>query len=311
MPRDGDDTPDSVGPQVDVVVVAYNSNATLRACVAPLAADPSIHVTVVDNRSPDDPAHALDGQPVTLIRADRNGGFGSGCNLGARGGRAAWILFVNPDAVIGVAALQQLVAMGESDTTIGLVGPRIVDPDGTLDWTRRRFGRLRSSYAQAFYLHRVLPRATWTDEVERDPDVYEHDGPAEWLSGACMLVRRSAFEAVGGFDEGFFMYCEDMDLCRRLRYDGYEIRFAAHAVARHVGGTSAPRAQLRPVLAASRVRYARKHDGRARAALAQIAVALYEVTHALGALGRPSIRAGHVAALGHVLRMPSQLGSES
>jgi N-acetylglucosaminyl-diphospho-decaprenol L-rhamnosyltransferase len=115
----------------------------------------------------------------------------------------------------------------------------------------------------------------------RDAEVYERPGLPEWASGACLLVRRTALERLDGLDEGFFLYCEDLDLCRRLHDLGLELRYEPAAVAVHEGGASAPRAALLPILAASRVRYALKHQTRAIAAVERLGIAAGALTHAL------------------------------
>ena len=289
--------------KVDVVVVSYGSRSTLRACVAPLAHAPGVDVVVVDNASPDDALATIADLPVRTIRAGRNGGFSFGCNLGAASGRAEYVLFLNPDAILSRADLDRLVAVLDGDPATGLAGPRILGGDGELLLSRRRLPRLRSTLAQALFLHRVFPRAGWADELVRDPAAYETAGEEEWLSGACMLVRRSALEAIGGFDEGFFLYCEDTDLCVRLRAAGQAVRYEPSAVARHQEGSSAPRSELLAIHARSRVRYARLHRGRVAATLEAAAVALSAVTHAAVALPRRrSVARGHAAALRAVAR---------
>ena len=210
---------------VDAVIVSYRSAATLRGCVAPLAALPDVHVTVVDNASPDASADAVAGLGVDVVRSPRNGGFSYGCNLGAARGQAPYLLFLNPDARIDADSLAALRASLDSVPAAGLAAPRIIAEDGSLAWSLRRFPRHRSTFAQALFLHRLRPLAAWSDELVRDPAAYERPGAPDWVSGACMLVRRSAFEAVGGFDEDFFLYCEDTDLCRRLWEAGHSVRF--------------------------------------------------------------------------------------
>ena len=93
-----------------------------------------------------------------------------------------------------------------------------------VDYSLRRFPRLRSTFAHALFLHRLFPTATWTDELVRDPRRLRARALREWVSGACVLVRRSVLEELGGFDEGFFMYCEDIDLCRRIWDAGHDLR---------------------------------------------------------------------------------------
>jgi GT2 family glycosyltransferase len=279
---------------VDVVVVSYGSRATLRDCVAPLSAAPGVRVIVVDNASPDDALDTIADLDVTVIRGGRNGGFSFGCNLGAAAGDAPYVLLLNPDARLEEGALEALRAVLDGDPAAALVGPRILEDDGTLAPSVRRFPRLRSSLAQALFLHRLVP--AW-DELIHDPAAYAAPSKPEWVSGACMLVRRSALEHVGGMDERFFLYCEDTDLCRRVWDAGMTVRFTPEAVSRHVGGVSADRSSLRAVLTASRVAYARKHHSALAARVEAAVIGLGEALHALAKLRRPAQRRGHLAAL--------------
>lgn len=286
---------------IDVVVVAYNSRERLRACVAPYCGEDGIHPIVVDNASLDDSTAAIADLPVTIVRERENRGFGAGCNAGWRAGDAPWVLFLNPDARLSPADLRSLAAAADADPRIGAVGPRIVTEYGQLDYSIRRFPRLRSTYAQAAFVHRFVPRSPWADEVVRDVGRYEHAGPADWLSGACLLVRRVVLERIGGFDERFFMYCEDADLCRRVWDAGYRVHHVPTATAVHAGGHSAPRASLLPVLAESRVLYALKHRSTVAALAERLGIALSSLTHAAVSRGGRSARGGHLRAARRVL----------
>jgi len=157
------------------------------------------------------------------------------------------------------------------------------------------------SWDKAFGLVKINPLAAWTDEVVRDRDLYSKAGSPEWLSGACMLVRRTALDAVGGLDEGYFLYCEDMDLCLRLRAAGYDIRYEPAATAHHVGGASSVPGQTLAIYARSRVRYARRHYRRSVVPLEAAGVALGALSHIVAAARRPALRRGHTAALRAVL----------
>jgi N-acetylglucosaminyl-diphospho-decaprenol L-rhamnosyltransferase len=283
--------------QVDVVVVSYNSEDHLRACVEPLAHVPEVRVIVVDSASTDGTIESVSDLPISIVGLSENRGFAHACNVGWRKGDAPFALFLNPDATIDGESLRRLVRVAEDAPRIGAVAPKIVADDGSLDLSQRRFPRLRSTYAQALFLHRLFPSAEWTDELVRDGEAYERPGTPEWASGACLLVRRSALDHLDGLDDGFFLYCEDLDLCRRLRDTGLEIRFEPGAVAVHEGGASAPRTSLLPVLAASRVRYARKHQAAPVALLERLGVALGALTHAVVARGGPAARRGHLRAL--------------
>lgn len=287
----------AVVARVDVVVVTYRSGETIRTAIGGLAGKDFVRIHVVDNASGDGTAELVRSLPVDAITLERNGGFAHGCNVGAAAGSAPYVLFLNPDARIGEDAVRALAAALDDDDTLGIAAPRIVEPDGSLDYSLRRFPRLRSTYAQALFLHRVFPNAPWVDEVIRDEETYERPGPAEWVSGACLLIRRSVLEELGGMDEGFFHYSEDMDLCARVREAGYGIRFVPEAVAEHEGGGSAPRHGLLPILAASRIRYANKHDSRLVALLGRAGIALGEATHAVISKGGRPARVGHLRAL--------------
>jgi N-acetylglucosaminyl-diphospho-decaprenol L-rhamnosyltransferase len=284
--------------QIDAVVVSYCSRATLRECVEPLVPIPGVRVTVVDNDSPDDSAAAIADLPVEVIRSGHNGGFGFGCNRGLAAGSNPLVLFLNPDAQIEAAELSRLVDVLEAEPDVALVGPRLLNDTGELIPTIRRLQRPSSVWAEALYLHRILPGwVHWAHEIDTRAASHEQVAYPEWVSGACMLARRDALEAIGGFDEGFFLYCEDMDLCARLRAAGGRIRYEPSATVRHRGGHSAPYNSLRAVLTRSRIRYARRHGGRVSEALVRTGVTAHALTHVLGSAGRPAHRRGHQAAL--------------
>jgi GT2 family glycosyltransferase len=287
--------------RVDAVIVAYNSAGTLRGCVEHLLRCERAAVTVVDNASPDDSIDTVIDLPVQIVRADRNGGFAAGCNLGIAAGSAPYVLLLNPDARIGRSDLNGLVDVLDHEREVGLAAPRILEEDGSLAFSQRRFPMLRSTFAQALFLHRLWPYASWTDELIRDADAYERPGSPDWVSGACMLIRREALDAVDGLDEDFFLYCEDIDLCARLRAAGWSVRFEPSASAHHRGGASRAREELFPVYARNRVLYARKHSRRVTVPLQAFGVALGHATHAVTSLARPRVAYGHLRAFAAIL----------
>ena len=284
-------------PEIDVVIVSYNSRATLRNCVEPIVAMPGVTVTVVDNASPDALLDAIDDLPVQRLEARYNGGFAFACNLGMALGRAPLVLFLNPDARIEPAELERLAAVLASEPGVGIVGPRSLEITGELSPSLRRVQDAGSTWAQALFLHRVLPWAKWANETIWQPAAHERVAYPDWLPGACLLGRRDLLERLGGFDEGFFLYCEDMDLCTRVWAAGYAVRFEPHAVARHHGGRSAPRTSLFATFARSRIRYARLHAGPVSAFVQHGGLAVGALTHVLVNAGRPGHALGHAAAL--------------
>lgn len=286
--------------RVDVVVVSYNSRRRLRACVEPLAGRPELRVVVVDNASSDRSLEAVADLDVDVVALRRNIGFGAGCNVGWRAGAAPHVLFLNPDTHMSADDVLLLSGVLERSAA-GAVAPRLLAASGQLEWSLRRFPEVRSIFGQALFAHRLLPAAAWTDEVIRDLERYEREGPCDWASGACLLVRRASLDAVGGFDEGFFMYCEDVDLCYRLWERGEPVVYTPDVLCVHAGGASAPRWRLLRVLAQSRIRYARKHFGRGRAFAYRLGVGANALTHLLA--GRDlRRRLGHARALAAVAR---------
>lgn len=294
--------------RVQVVVVAYNSARTLAGCVTPLAGLDWVDVTVVDNASPDESLAAVAHLPLDIVRAPDNRGFAAGCNIGIARSSAPYVLLVNPDARMTAGDLTVLTDVLDRAPDVAIVAPRLLEEDGTVAWSQFRFPRRRSTYAQALFLHRIWPHVSWTDELVRDPAAYASSGSPECASGACLLVRRAALQQVGPLDEGFFMYCEDIDLCARVRAAGWDIRYEPGATVRHEGGVSRSRYDLLAVYARGRVRYARKHAGPIAALAEAAGVALGHATHTLVNVRTPQARRGHLRALAATARAVAERG---
>lgn len=254
---------------------------------------------VVDNASADGTLTALAGLRVTGLALARNVGFARACNAGWRAGGAPFVLFLNPDAAIAWSGVRTLVATLERDPRIGVVGPRLERPDGSLEHSQHPFPRLRSTFGQALFLHRV--GVDVVDDV-RDPAAYARPRSPDWLTGACLLLRRAVVKELGGFDEGFFLYREDVDLCRRLRDRGLQVRYEPRALAVHAGGGSSAPEIRHPLYTASRLRYARKHRGRAGALLERLGLALRALTHVVATSEGRRGRLGHARALAVAIR---------
>ena len=259
--------------ETDVVIVAYNSADTLRACVEPLARDPSLSLVVVDNASSDDGARTVADLDVNLLGSTRNLGFAGGCNLGWRSGTSPFVVFVNPDVR---AVPDDLLRLADAlhDPEVGVAAPRILNDDGSVQHSQHRFPSLRSSWLQAVFLHRALGGSSWANEDVVEPGAYERAGSPDWVGGACIALRRDTLELLDGFDERFFMYCEDMDLCRRTRDLGLRVEYRPTATIFHTGGVSAPRPQRMEMLTRSRVLYAARFDPGLRYGLFVAALAL-------------------------------------
>lgn len=304
---------DPVPPVVNVVVVTYNSGRHVRACLEPLIDVPWIRIVVVDNASADDSVEVVRALGVTCLDEPENHGFAVASNIGWRAGTGEYVLFLNPDATIEVDDLVRLKQVLDDDADVGIAAPRFFYSDGTPAHYLRRFPQIRSTYARAFFLHRMLVRAA-SDEVIRDAAAYATSGPQDWVPGACLLVRRRLLETLNGFDESFFMYCEDKDLCKRAQDLGLRVWYEASAACVHEGQASAPRASLVPILAASRVRYLEKHAGRTAAAAHRVGLALDALARVVFARGGMASRTAHVRALAAIAgssRYARRPGSET
>jgi N-acetylglucosaminyl-diphospho-decaprenol L-rhamnosyltransferase len=225
---------------VSTVIVAYQSGEFLRRCLAALGSGHG-EVVVVDNASPDGVAELPRGgsyPEVRLIRLSRNDGFGSAANAGVAATSGDWVLLLNPDAWPLDDGVERLLEFAESRPGLGAAGPLLVDADGQPQRSTIRPPLGAAPLALWVALPGGVSRLyeTWrrATGVVRRSSVR----PGEFLQGAALLVRRGAFEQLGGFDESFFMYGEDADLCARLRDSGWSVELCDSARFVHVGGGS-------------------------------------------------------------------------
>lgn len=251
---------------VAAVVVSHFSAATLPRCLAALLAQPALRECVlVDNGSGDDWRAQLpdDGRLRVLANPD-NPGFSVGCNQGAASATSPWLLFVNPDCFLEHDTLAQLLAVAERAPRLGILGALLVDAQGRVDPASRR--------------RAPTPGAVIRGAVAIDAGSAGEGGvqPVDAVSGALMLVRREAFDALGGFDPGYRLHCEDLDLCRRAQLAGWGVAVADAVRVLHLKGASSRR---RPVWVEWQKhrgmwRYFRKFDAATAAWPVRIAVPL-------------------------------------
>ncbi len=219
-----------------VVVVTYFSGDSLAAFLDSLAAATTApyDVVVADNMSTDGAPEAAAARPeVALLKTGGNLGYGRAANAGARDGHTPWLVVANPDIVWEPGALDVLLAAAARWPRAAAFGPAIRTPDGALYPSARAFPSLGRGIGHAA-LGWVWPGNPWTRAYRRETG-RPQEGRAGWLSGSCLLVRREAFEAVGGFDPSYFMYAEDVDLCRRLAEAGWDRVYVPSSVVLHIG----------------------------------------------------------------------------
>jgi hypothetical protein len=249
---------------LSIIIVSFNARLDLERCLESLRAAPPAtphEIIVVDNASTDGSvAGAAPFAPaVRVLRNTVNVGFGRGVNQGLAASTAPLVLIMNPDCRLEPGATAAMEAVLDVHERCALVGPRILNPDGSIQGSARGDpDMLTGLFGRTTVLRRLVP---FLPVARRNVVVDEAIGSGlasvevDWLSGACMLARRTALEAVGGFDERFFLYWEDADLCRRLRARGYHVRYVPGAVAVHQVGQSSGTARTASIRAFHRSAY--------------------------------------------------------
>lgn len=227
-------------PRLSIVIVSFNARAHLVRCLESLgAASPSIphEVVVVDNASTDGSADAARQFPfVRVIVMERNAGFAAANNAGIRGSSGELVLLLNSDTIVPAGAIDRLADRLLADTTVGIAGPRLVDGEGRAELS---FGRMIAPITEA--RQKIVGRlydAGVGPVVRRVEREARREHVVDWVSGACLLVRRSAAESAGLLDERFFLYTEDVDFCHAVRALGYRVLFTPAAEIVHLRGQS-------------------------------------------------------------------------
>jgi N-acetylglucosaminyl-diphospho-decaprenol L-rhamnosyltransferase len=226
---------------LDVVIVSYRSREMVRTCLDSLRVHPAscpMRVVVVDNGSRDGTAELIASEypEVELIAAPENLGFSAATNLGTRRGEGPYLLALNPDTAVTAGALDAVIAVLDTHTEVAVVGPRLERPDGSLDHAAKRSFPTPLSALGHFSRLGRRSGASGRLAAYRAPEV--ESGPVDAVNGAFMLMRRSVFEAAGGFDESYWMYMEDLDLSYRLAQEGWQTWYEPAATVLHVkGGT--------------------------------------------------------------------------
>lgn len=264
-------------PNVSVIIVSYNVAALLVECLHSLYTrspdNLALQVIVVDNAS-NDASTALVREffPETyLIENSENYGFPYACNQGAALADGEYLFFLNPDARVALGAIEQLVKFLEQNLQVGVVGPQLRYEDNRLQSNRRRF----PGFGLAFLESTILQRFKWVDQLPALQRFYMDDQPADtaqavdWLVGAAFMVRHKLWQDLGGMDEGFFMYSEELDFCRRVKMQGWEVWYLPAAVVTHAEGQSSMQDVPRRHISfnTSKVYYFRKYYGTLRADL--------------------------------------------
>ena len=240
---------------LSVVIVNYKSREPLLACLRALradaaAADVALETVVVDNDSRDGSPEALAAEfPETRVIVNReNAGYARAVNQGLAATRAPFALVMNPDCETRPGALPALLGHVRKRPRVGLAGPKVLNPDGSLEYSARAFpDHFTFLFNRYSLLTRWFPGNRFSRRYLLTDWDHESAREVDWVSGACMLARREAVEQVGGMDEAFFMFNEDVDWCRRMKQAGWDVTYEPAAVVVHHIGASRSRVAARVI----------------------------------------------------------------
>ena len=254
-------------PDLSIIIVSWNVRDLLQACLRSIVTykyDLSLEVIVVDGASVDgSPAMVSELFPwVNLIACDENVGFPRGNNIGLAKANGRYLLLLNPDTEIIGDALPKMLAYLEKHPEVGLVGPQLLNSDGSVQSSRRRFPKLITGLVESTWLEPVAPKSVLRHYYGEDlPD--DATAEVDWVTGACMLTRREIYKTLGGMDEDYFMYSEELDWSRRIKNAGWRIvYFPGAQVLHHVGKSSEQAVTARHInFQRAKLRYFRKYHG--------------------------------------------------
>lgn len=236
--------------RVSAVIVNYNTRRYLLDCVRSLREEGVTDVIVADNGSRDGSAEAVssaDGE-VTVVHTGGNLGYGGGANRGSAVARGDLLLVCNADVRIEPGAIKSLVAALDGDAHRAVVGPLIEDLEGAVYPSPREFPSVGDALGHGF-IGLVAPGNRFSRRYRMLDSDRSSGAEADWVSGSCFLVRRQAWEALGGFDESYFMFAEDVDLCWRAWRSGWTVAFEPAARVVHARGASTELAPYRMIVA--------------------------------------------------------------
>lgn len=235
-----------MGVDLTISIVNWNTLEELRECLASVfSQDTSIsfEVIVVDNGSSDGSAEVIRTEfadRVILIANQDNRGFGAAHNEAIMQSAGRYVFLMNPDShVVSKDALKRMVEYMDANEDIGILGPRIVNPDGTLQFSARRFPPMFAGVFRHTFLGKLFPRNRFVRGYLMSDESHDRIMDVDWVSGCAMLARRKTLDEIGLFDERFFMYCEDVDLCKRAHDGGWRVVYYPEVEVSHrIGAAS-------------------------------------------------------------------------
>jgi|SRR5579859_186152 len=276
-------------PILSVIIVTWNGKKYALECIDSLHQNETAvpaEIIVVDNGSSDGtPAAIRDRFPsVKVIETHSNLGFAKANNIGMAMSRGQYVCLVNSDVVIPAGCFEKMIEFMKANPEVGLLGPKMLSPDGGIGASVMRLPTIWNTLCSALALHRIAPHSPVLGGFEMAGYPYNEIDDVEVLTGWFWMVPRAALQQVGGLDERFFMYGEDIDWCKRFRQAGRRVVFFPNAEALHYGAASSGEAPIRFYVEMRRanLQYFQKHHGRIGALGYRMAIAIHELVR-LGA----------------------------
>lgn len=254
--------------KLSIIIVSWNVCKNLLECITSIlqnAPSCSYEVILVDNDSKDDVVAVVRSTfpEVVVIENDENLGFATANNQGIKRSQGQYIFLLNPDTIVHKNSLDALIKFLERNDGVGACGPRLLNKDGTIQRSVRRFPSYQGAlYRFTFLKYFKIFKNSYRSWLMRDFD-HKSQRDVDQLMGAALLVKKSIIDKIGGFDENFFMYYEEIDLCYRIKHNGWRIVFLPQACITHLGGRSSQQIPVakRIMMLRSLLKYFRKNHG--------------------------------------------------
>ena len=251
------------------IIVNYYSSSSLKNCLESVyqtIKKISFEVIIVDNSQNDKGMTSLkESYPqIRVIQNDTNVGFARANNQAALSAQGKTLLFLNPDTILADQAIEEMIAHLESNPDIGALGPKVLNTDGSLQYSCRRFPTLMTGFFNRYsLLSRWFPGNRFTVQYLMKDFNHDENKEVDWLSGCCLMVPLAVFEKAGGFDEHYFLFNEDVDLCRTIGQNGYKVMYFPGAKIKHHISTSNSKVPARIIIKRHRgmKHYYEKHHG--------------------------------------------------
>jgi len=308
---------------LSIIIVSWNVEALLVECLnsilrSPVSVGervegrPVVEIIVVDSGSTDGTVERLkrDYPQVTLLAQAENIGFTRANNLGLKIARGRHLLLLNPDTVVLDDALGTMIAFLDANPDVGLIGPHTRNTDGSTQSTRRRFPSLAVAFFESTWLQPYAPKHLLDSYYVVDGNGVRETIDVDWVQGSAIMARREVYEQIGGLDEGYIMYSEELDWCRRAKDAGWRVVYLGDAEIIHHGGKSTEQAAARShiLFQQSKLRYFRLYHGRLAATVLRLfLLANYAVQLGLETLKwllghKRALRSERIRAYSQVLR---------